>query len=244
MKKIYSFIRKFFQVCGINISRYRPSSSFSTQILSALDLSQINIIFDIGANEGQFSDDIYQQGYSGKVISFEPLSAARNNLIKLASQVPMWTVHEQCAIGDYDGEAKINVSKNLVSSSLLPMLDSHVNAATDSSYFDSEVVPIYTLDKIADLYLNADSKLFLKIDTQGYELQILNGASKCLKRASGVLCELSLVKLYEGQHLWRDIIDRLEAEGFMLWALREGFTDPNSGQTLQMDGLFLRHDFF
>jgi hypothetical protein len=51
---------------------------------------------------------------------------------------------------------------------------------------------------------------------------------------------LSLVHLYEGQRLWKEIIDRLEAHGFMLWAIQKGFTDPRTGQTLQIDGIFIR----
>jgi hypothetical protein len=61
-----------------------------------------------------------------------------------------------------------------------------------------------------------------------------------LKRAQGVLCELSLVPLYHEQRLWRDIVDRLDQQGFMLWALQKGFTNPKTGQSLQMDGIFMK----
>ena len=61
-----------------------------------------------------------------------------------------------------------------------------------------------------------------------------------LKQAKGVLCELSLVPLYHEQRLWRDIVDRLDQQGFMLWALQKGFTNPKTGQSLQMDAIFVR----
>ena len=61
-----------------------------------------------------------------------------------------------------------------------------------------------------------------------------------LKQAKGVLCELSLVPLYHEQRLWRDIVDRLDQQGFMLWALQKGFTDPKTCQSLQMGGIFVR----
>ena len=96
------------------------------------------------------------------------------------------------------------------------------------------------LDSIADKYLDANSQLFLKIDTQGYEWQVLDGAIETLKRAKGVLCEVSLVPLYEGQKVWLDVIGRLESEGFLLWALQKGFVDHRTGQSLQMDAIFLR----
>jgi hypothetical protein len=96
------------------------------------------------------------------------------------------------------------------------------------------------LDSIANRYLNKNSNLFIKIDTQGYEWQVLDGANETLKRAQGVLCELSLVPLYHEQRLWRDVVDRLDQKGFMLWALQRGFTNPKTGQSLQMDGIFVR----
>jgi hypothetical protein len=71
---------------------------------------------------------------------------------------------------------------------------------------------------------------------------VLDGATETLGRAQGLICELSLIPLYEGQKLWRDVIDRLDKEGFMLWALQKGFTDPRTGQSLQVDGIFLRRD--
>jgi len=123
---------------------------------------------------------------------------------------------------------------------VLPMIESHFSAAEGSVYVNSERVPIFKLDSIANRYLDKNSNLFIKIDTQGYELQVLDGGSETLKQAKGVLCELSLVPLYHGQRLWRDIVDRLDQEGFMLWALQKGFTNPKTGQSLQMDGIFVR----
>lgn len=122
------------------------------------------------------------------------------------------------------------------------MLKSYANAAEGSAYIGSERVPIAKLGSVAGLYLGIDSSLFINIDTHGFEWQVLDGACKSLSQARGLLCELSLVPLYEGQRLWREVVERLEADGYMLWALQKGFTDPRTGQTLQMDGIFLRRD--
>jgi FkbM family methyltransferase len=161
-------------------------------------------------------------------------------LLSSASRDPDWQVHEQSAIGDQDGEIEIHIAGNSVSSSVLLMLESHSSAAVGSAYVGTERVPIFRLDSIANRYLNKNSNLFLKIDTQGYEWSVLEGASETLKCTQGVLCELSLVPLYHLQRLWRDIVDRLDQQGFMLWAVQKGFTNPKTGQSLQMDGIFLR----
>ena len=235
-------IKKIARNLGIEISRYRPSNSATAQLAKALEVAGINVVFDIGANEGQFAREIREYGYAGKIISFEPLSSARKKLLTFASADPKWEVHDQSAIGDLDGEIQIHIAGNSVSSSVLPMLETHSSAAVDSAYIDSERVPIARLDSIAGRYLTPESKLFIKIDTQGFEWQVLDGARVTLQQARGVLCELSFVPLYDGQRLWRVIVDRLDAAGFMLWALQKGFTDPRSGQSLQMDGIFLLWD--
>ena len=235
-------IKKFFRIFGIEISFFNPATSAAAQQVKALNMLGVDILFDIGANEGQFAREMREYGYKGTIVSFEPLTSARKKLLRLASDDPSWEVHKQLAIGDQDAEIELNVAGNSVSSSVLPMLKSHSNAAVGSAYVDSESVPVARLDSVSGSYLSSESKLFIKIDTQGFEWQVFDGAYETLKQARGVMCELSLVDLYEGQRLWRDIVERLENDGFILWALQKGFTNPRTGQTLQMDGIFLRRD--
>jgi FkbM family methyltransferase len=237
MKKL---IKKLFNIFGMDICRFQSSASFEVQIVAAMKKVKIDVLFDIGANAGQFSSEIRRRGYSGKIISFEPLTSAREKLIQKASKDANWLIHDRAAIGDLNGFVDINISKNSYSSSILPMLNLHLDAAANSEYIGSEKTPIITLDSVADTYLDKFSNCFIKIDTQGYETKVLDGAFKTLKRAKGVLCELTLVSLYEGQDIWRDLILRLEKEGFVLWSLERGFTDIRDGRTLQIDGLFLK----
>jgi len=239
MKK---YIRKLFNKFGLEVHRLQPNSDFGAQIITAMRKVNVDILFDIGANTGQFSEEIRNKGYNGKIISFEPLTSARKMLVHQKSKDLNWVIHERAAVGNYNGIIDINISKNSVSSSILPMLKSHSDAEKNSMYIKSEKTPIITLDSVADSYLDKFSNCFIKIDTQGYESQVLDGAFKTLKRAKGVLCELSLVQLYKGQDIWKDLILRLEKEGFVLWSLERGFTDNRDGRTLQMDGLFLKKD--
>lgn len=239
MKKV---IKKLFNKLGMDVRRFHSNASFNAQIVAAMKKVKIDVIFDIGANIGQFSSETRSRGYKGKIVSFEPLTSARNKLLKQASKDDNWLIHERAAIGNHNGFVDINISKNSYSSSILPMLNLHLNAAINSKYIGSERTPIITLDSVADNYLDKFSNSFIKIDTQGYETQVLDGAEKTLKRSKGVLCELTLVPLYEGQDMWRELILRLEKENFMLWSLERGFTDSRDGRTLQLDGLFLKKD--
>jgi FkbM family methyltransferase len=237
MKKI---IKKVIHRFGWDLHRLSPASNPSVQLLAALNHVKSNTVFDVGANVGQFAQELRSVGFAGNIISFDPLTTAHAQLSKAARNDSKWTVHPRAAVGDHDGEIEINIAGNSVSSSVLPMLDAHSSAAVGSAYVASERTPLIRLDSVAEQYLSADSRPFVKIDTQGFEWQVLEGATETLKRAHGVLLELSLVPLYDGQRLWREIIERMESEGFTLWAIQKGFTDPRTGRSLQADGIFLR----
>ena len=139
-------LKKIFNLVGLQVQRYQPLSDASTQIYQAIKKVKTNVLLDIGANTGQFASEIRQKGYGGKIISFEPLVNARKKLIDNASKDKNWIVHEQVALGDHNGFVDINISKNSVSSSILPMLSSHSDAEVNSVYIGNERTPIITLD--------------------------------------------------------------------------------------------------
>lgn len=208
--------------------------------MAALRAFGIDLVIDIGANEGQFAKELRAGGYSGRIVSFEPLLTAHGRLLRESDGDSAWHVHPRCALGDRLGEIELNISGNSDSSSILPMLTSHTSAAPESAYVGHESVPLITLDSVAPPYLKNAQATFLKIDTQGYEWYVLDGAIATLSKIRGVQMELSLIPLYEGQRLWRESIERLESEGFVMWALEPVFVDPATGRTLQFDGVFYR----
>ena len=237
MKKI---IRKILHSTGYDIHRYNPSSSLSCQLVQALRRHKIDLVLDVGANVGQFAKGLREVSYNDRIVSFEPLIEEHHILSNAARGPKGWEVHERCAIGDTNGNIQINVAGNSVSSSVLPMLHEHSDAAPTSVFTRSEGTPIRTLDSVSARYMTSRNSTLIKIDTQGFEWQVLDGASETLKCARGVMIELSLVPLYSGQRLWRDMIARLETQGFVLWSLNPAFVDPRHGRTLQLDGLFFR----
>jgi FkbM family methyltransferase len=242
MLKIKEKARPFINKMGFDLCRLSPETNPFLQIKTGLEKFNVDLVFDIGANVGQFASKLRSIGYNGRIVSFEPLREAHEQLQKKSYNDSKWIVHSPIAIGDFDGEIEINVSGNSVSSSVLPMLDAHSTAAAESAYVSKEKVSIKQFDSIACDYIPKGVNFFVKIDTQGFEWQVLDGAKLTLKSAKGILCELSLVPLYKGGRLWRDIIDRLQSEGFTLWAIQPGFTNPADGRTLQIDAIFFRID--
>lgn len=229
-----------FRRAGLDVRHHHPATDPLHLRSQAFASFGIDVVFDIGANTGQFGQELRDCGYTGRIISFEPLSSAHAQLSQAAHNDPAWTVAPRSAVGDQVGTIEINISGNSVSSSILPMKDLHTSASATSAYRGREETAITTVDAVAGDYLRESDTLLLKIDTQGFEWQVLDGAAATLKRTKAVLCELSLVPLYEGQRLWGDLMARLEAEGFTFWSMERGFTDPRNGRLLQVDGLFVR----
>lgn len=233
-------IRQTMNRFGIDLHRYRPEQSGMGRLARMLSIHGIDIVLDVGANVGQFAMALRSAGYAQQIISFEPLSAAHAQLVRNSKRDRNWKVGPQVALGDSEGELTIHVSKNLVSSSALRMLDTHISAAPDSAYIENERVRVCTLDSIAPPYLSTSMAAFLKIDTQGYEQHVLNGAAESLERIKGIQLELSLVPLYDGQLLFDALVSRLTASGFSIWSIEPGFCDERNGRMLQVDATFFR----
>ena len=226
---------------GFDIRRFDPSNSSAAQLAAALSWHGVNLIFDIGANVGQYGKELRSHvGYKGRIISFEPMKLAHTKLQRVASADPLWEVSDRSAIGAQTGVVRINISNNSVSSSILPMLESHVSAAPQSSYQSYEDVPLIQFDSISQRFFEGGTVAFLKIDTQGYESQVLEGAEKTVDRVVGIQLELSLIPLYEGQLLMPELISKVEKWGFDLWGIFPTFAHPRSGRMLQVDAIFFR----
>ena len=138
--------------------------------------------------------------------------------------------------------SSINVAGNSGSSSMLDMLPRHINAAPESQYSSKQEIEVIPLDSIFDEISKGCSNIFLKIDAQGYEHEVLAGSIKSLNRIKAVQLELSTTPLYYSQHLYDYFFDFFKTNHYLLWGLTPGFSDPKTGELLQFDALFVRLD--
>ncbi len=102
------------------------------------------------------------------------------------------------------------------------------------------VVDLRTLDSVSAALATDTERIFLKLDVQGFEYKVLQGAERFLARVAGIQIELSLVPLYDGEHLFHSMLHDLEERGFEMWSLIPGFVDPETGRLLQLDAIFFR----
>lgn len=224
---------------GLDVRRYRPFWSEDARREKFLCGRAVDLVIDVGANRGQYGEKLRAAGFSGRIISFEPTRGPFELLKSLCTNDGRWECC-QLALGSESRTEEMYVSSNAYSSSLLPMLPRHELVAPESRVISKEVVEVRRLDELSEKFSLPDHVPFLKIDTQGSELDILEGATDCLSLMAGLELELSFVPLYEGQPLFKDLTDYLADRGFDLVGIEPGITDPQSGALLQCDGIFAR----
>lgn len=205
-----------------------------------LSRNKIQTIFDVGANEGQWSISVFRFGYKKRIISFEPQKSAHEKLVINSKKYSKWVVHEAVALGNINGFGKINISDNSVSSSIKTINITHLKSSPNARIVKTEKIKLVKLDSIFSNYFSKDDIILLKIDTQGFEKEVLEGSLISLSKISAILIELSLTELYEKQDNWINIINFLENNGFKVFKLFEGFKDKVTGQVLQVDCLLIK----
>jgi hypothetical protein len=118
----------------------------------------------------------------------------------------------------------------------------HVDAAPQSRYVEKQTVNVERLDVLAPRLLAPDVHLLLKVDTQGYEMEVLKGATGLFPRIAALQLELSLIPLYDGAPGFAEMIQFAQSRGYELFGIVPGFRDRLSGRLLQADGFFVRSD--
>lgn len=232
-------VRRFVRGRGWDVIRWTGFQHPLGKRMRLLRHYGITTVLNVGANEGQYARERRMARYRGRIVSFEPMGEAYARLAAAARSDPSWDWDAvQLALGDEDKDADIHVSGNSISSSLLPMLPAHLEAAVNASFVGSVPVTVRRLDEVFDQYVRPDDKTYLKIDVQGYEMSVLEGATAVLDRIVGLQIEMSLVPMYEGGPLFGDIVAWANAHGFALMGIEPGFAHPVSGRLLQFDGVF------
>lgn len=220
--------------------RHDPWASPASRRARLLAEGGFGLVLDVGANAGQFGRELRQNGYRKTIVSFEPLSAAYARLEEAASGDPDWQC-KQLALGETSGPRPLNVATNEgASSSFLPMADELGSSAPSVTYEGVETVEVTTLDELAPDLFTGDEPVWLKLDVQGYELRVLEGATRTLPRLDAVELELSLVELYKGQPLFDEVLRVLQDAGFRTADVSPEFVHPATGRMLQANLVALR----
>jgi FkbM family methyltransferase len=231
-------VRRRLAAVGLIVHRAGQEVGLEDRRRTLLNQASVDTVLDIGANAGQYGQILRLQGYERRIVSFEPNPMAYDRLVACSQADPAWEA--RClGLSGSGGERWLHVSENLQSSSILPMLGRHEKAAPLSVYFADERIETVTLASAVGEYGGPDASVFLKLDTQGTELEILQSGGD-LEGVVGVQVETSLTSLYEGQALIEEILTHLRNKGLTPVAVSPGLADPTSGDLLQVDLLAVR----
>lgn len=193
-----------------------PQAVYLKRLFSFL---QIDCVVDVGANIGQFRDFLRQQvGYMGRIVSFEPIPRNVEVLRQRVTTDPNWHI-EPVALGRVPGCAELNITaETSVSSFLTPSRDAPPQFRDLIQIAEKATVAVQTLDEYVPALLSESSSkhIYLKLDTQGFDLEVIRGARASLPHISALQTEASVVPLYEEMPDYVTTIRTLEGLGFSL----------------------------
>ena len=222
---------------GWQLKKY-PESPLKRR-MRILETRGIDLILDVGANIGQYGEHMRELGYREKIISFEPMREAFDILQARTVGDNEWESYNY-GLGERDQTSIINVSQNSFSSSILDMTNTHIKSAPASQYVDKQEIEIKQLDTVFEKVCGGKKGIMLKVDTQGFEKNVIDGAKASLANIEVIQLEMSILPLYQGELLFIEMIKHLGDIGFKVVSLEDGFWDEETGQQLQVDGLFAK----
>lgn len=209
-------------------------------VAAVLDMYGINCVVDVGANRGQFGALLRDLGYSGHIASFEPVPEAFAELERAASSDPAWAAYPW-ALGREEGRLPMNVVVDTLSS-LLPATSFGARRHPRLRDPTTVEVPVRRLDAILDEVLApvADPRAYLKLDTQGYDLEVFAGLGERVADFAGLQSEVALLQLYEGMPRMPEALAAYEAAGFEITGLYPVSRDVRTGRVLEFDCVMVR----
>jgi FkbM family methyltransferase len=215
---------------------------FERRLADVLQRLRVNCVLDVGANEGQYGLTLRRIGYTGYIVSFEPVPEVFRTLQTVSKHDAKWTVH-QLALGPETTRARIHVTAGTDFSSFLkPTAYAVERFRASASVEHVEQVEVRRLDDVLGSVIAHvdDPRLFLKMDTQGYDLQVFAGAGHEINRMLGLQAEVAAVPLYDGTRTMLAALRIYQSYGFELSGLFPVCHDPATARVLEYDCLMLR----
>jgi FkbM family methyltransferase len=201
----------------------------------------INLVLDVGANRGQFAAGLRQMGYKQRIISFEPLSSAFEELKTAAKNDPHWQICN-IALGAENTKQKIHCSQESSFSSFLESTDGCEKLFGKPSVGSKEeTVTVRRLDEVLHETVEnpGSARIFLKMDTQGYDLKVFSGLGRMCNQVVALQSEVSAVPIYHNMPHLTESISFYEKAGFEIAGLYPVTTENSTLRVIEFDCLML-----
>lgn len=189
----------------------------ASHLAHLFSILNIDMVFDVGANEGQYHDFLRGEvGFNGRIWSFEPIPELAGQLQERAKADPGWRIFNT-ALGASAGTLPLNIMQSSDFSSFLAPTTTHTTKFKDANIVArQQAVPVITLDSLWAEYASdlAGTGFYLKMDTQGFDLEVLKGSQASLARIAALQTELSITAIYDGMPSYVDVLQYLENNNF------------------------------
>jgi FkbM family methyltransferase len=233
--------QRAFRSVGYHLGKFPPRDSLDYLLQELLRHFEINCVIDVGAHDGEYAHSLRDIGYKGRIVSFEPVKATFQRLSAGFAGDPNWKGFN-FALGAKDAELTMNLHQDSQFNSFLPV--SSYGNERFSQYLgtEKEVVPIRRLD---DLFAECVSGLpnpsvYLKIDTQGFDMEVIEGAKASMAQVKGLQSELSVKPVYEGSPDFTTSLTRLTGLGFEPAGMFSINRDSNGLSVVEFDCVMVR----
>ncbi len=222
--------RQMRQRLKLDIISASNTTTLRHQLEQVLQAYRIDTVIDVGANEGQFAGQVRELGFTGTIHSFEPVRQTFGLLQQRASGDTGWHCHHM-ALGREPGRLTMNLSEFSSFNSMLAPNDFGAGRFHDQKVVGQEEVEVSTLDTFVAQHVPAGARIFLKMDTQGFDLEVFAGGERSLQDVHVLLSELSLMPIYTGMPRYTEALTAYEAKGFSV----SGFIPLNSNDHLTLN---------
>lgn len=221
---------------ALGLSAVRTAQTYDANRARVFQAAEIDLLIDVGANQGQYASAVRKAGFDGWICSFEPLPEAFQRLARARRKDSRWQ-GRNVALGAEPGTSSFHVSADSVCSSIRPPSADLLAAIPAAATVREITVPIVRLDEES---LPDFSRAALKLDVQGYEKDVLKGASGLIARVQLLEIELAVTPTYDCAYGLSEAIRDLGALGFEAVSLGRGASDSHTGRLLDVDVLFRR----
>jgi FkbM family methyltransferase len=238
---IQGSIKAAARALNLDLRRYSARNVFMKRVAKILADDRLDLVVDVGANRGQFANELFREGYAGAILSFEPIPEAHAKLVAAsATSGRDWRVAPPMALTETAGVAEINLAANSASSSLLSFGEAMATAVPVAAAAGRQTIQTRRLDEVLPT-LGVEGRRFgLKVDTQGSEMAVLKGAESVEAQIDLLIIEVSIAQFYNGQPAYHELDELLRSKGWRLIDIEPGYRHPSSLHLCEFDAVYRR----
>lgn len=228
--------RCLFASLGLSVERCPAPDTLAWQIKQVLNRFEVDGVLDVGAHHGEFGRFLRSQvGYRGPLVSFEPYAQSFSVLESRFRRDAAWTGY-QLALGDVSGSLTLNICDGTELNSVLKPNLFGSQTFGSMRLGGSQVVPVERLDSLTI----AGTSIILKTDTQGHDLQVIEGARGMIDRIASVVVELAVIPIYDEAPPWTTVVAYLRQLNFEVAGLFPISRKRDNLGVIEFDGVFVR----